>query len=108
MTPKAEPQYGPCSTRLDNQPTPSIRPWRYGHAASIEGVHWDIYAGEGADGWLVGMVTTEADAALIVKWSTLDRAGSLDVEPGTCPDCGSVLQHTYLGGDRVPDHRWPR
>jgi len=60
-------EYGPCATRLDNQPTPSDRPWRYGHAASIEGAHWDIYAGEGIDGWLVGMVTTEADAALIVE-----------------------------------------
>ena len=67
MTDPLTAKYGPCSTRLDNQPTPSARPWRYGHAASIEGVHWDIYAGEGIDGWLVGMVTTEADAALIVQ-----------------------------------------
>lgn len=58
---------GPCPTRLDNQPTASARPWHYGHAASIEGAHWDIYAGEGIDGWLVGMTTTEADAALIVQ-----------------------------------------
>ena len=72
----------PCATRLDNQPTPSARPWRYGHAASIEGAHWDIYAGEGIDGWLVGMVTTEADAALIVE--TVNAAAPdpapLDVE----------------------------
>lgn len=60
-------KYGPCPTRLDNQPTPSVSPWRYGHAASIEGAHWNIYAGEGIDGWLVGMVRTEADAALIVE-----------------------------------------
>jgi hypothetical protein len=60
------PEDGLCPTRRDNQPTPSDRPWRYGHAASVEGAHWNIYAGEGIDGWLVGMVTTEADAALIV------------------------------------------
>ena len=60
-------RYGPCPTRLDNQPTPSARPWSYAHAASIEGAHWNVYAGEGIDGWLVGMTTTEADAALIVE-----------------------------------------
>ena len=79
-------RFGPCPTRLDNQPTPSARPWRYGHAASLGGVHWDIYAGEGIDGWLVGMVTTEADAALIVQ--AVNAQPAAPAEGLTCPSCG--------------------
>jgi hypothetical protein len=88
-------QYGPCATRLDNQPTPSARPWRYGHAASIEGAHWDIYAGQGIDGWLVGMVTTEADAALIVE---LVNRVTLAATPAPLDVPLTKYQRGYLDG----------
>jgi hypothetical protein len=112
--PDALREYGPCSTRLENQPTSSVRPWRYGHAASIEGAHWDIYAGDDIEGWLVGMVTTEADAALIVgavnDQSAPDALRAAAQEHGLCScdvfggprPLGNGQEYHYVGCDYDP------
>jgi hypothetical protein len=62
-------QYGPCATRIrPGYDQPSDWPWRYGHAAGIEGAHWDIYTalGDINRDHLIGMVVHEADAKAIV------------------------------------------
>ncbi|HTE85010.1 MAG TPA: hypothetical protein VK821_09765, partial [Dehalococcoidia bacterium] len=102
--PAAEAGYGLCPTRGTDDPR--RRPWHYGHAAGIEGLHWDIYAGEGADGWLVASVGTEADAALIV--SNVNAAAESDASAlrtalmEECRDCRTPEQSATLTGYVCP------
>jgi hypothetical protein len=63
-------QYGLCPTAIrPGYDRPSDWPWRYSHAASIEGAHWNIYTalGDINRDYFIGMVGYEADAKAIVE-----------------------------------------
>lgn len=57
-----------CATGMENYPDASDWPWRYAHAASIEGAHWNIYTaiGDINRDHFIGMVEYEANARAIV------------------------------------------
>ena len=109
MTPEprneaAEPTYGPCPTRIRPGDKPNDWPWRYDHAASIEGAHWDIYTalGDVNRDYLIGMVVEEADAKSIV-----DEHNAALAAERAAPKVDGLIEQLYAEVDATRDAGHP-